>query len=67
MQSFKEYRDAHNAAVDLANLLKRDVGILRAKEYTSNVFQVFGLPNPANRCGFELRCEVVAPNTPKSA
>lgn len=64
MQSFKEWKDAHTAAVRLARQLGREVGVLKAKEYTSTVYQVIHLPKPQNRQGFELRCEVVAPSDP---
>ena len=64
MQSFKDYREAHTAAVLLAQQLGREVGILKAKEYTSTVFQVMHLPRPENRYGLELRCEVVGPTDP---
>ncbi len=65
MQSFRDWKEAHSAAVELARKLNRDVGILKAKEYSSTVFQVFSLPKPENRYGFELRCEVVHPTDPK--
>lgn len=64
MASFKDWKDAHNAAVDLARTLGREVGIYKTKEYTSEVYQVIHLPKPQNRQGFELRCEVVAPSDP---
>jgi hypothetical protein len=39
----------------------RDFGLLKAKEFSGPVYQVFGLPLPHNRSGFELRCQVVSP------
>lgn len=33
-------------------------------EKVYNGFTTFGLPRPANRYGFELRCEVVRPSDP---
>ena len=66
-QFFKHWRDAHHAACDLADLLGRDVGISKATEYTTPGFSVHSLPRPENRCGFELRAEVVTPGTPKAA
>lgn len=64
MQSFREWKDAHTAAVALARELRREVGLLKATEYGKPVFQVFNLPKPENRQGFELRCEVVRPSDP---
>jgi hypothetical protein len=67
MASFKEWKDAHTAAVTLARQLGREVGILKAKEYTATVFQVIHLPKPENRQGFELRAEIVRPSDPYGA
>lgn len=64
MKSFNNWKEAHNNAVELANLCKRDVGIARAKEFGREVFNTFLLPNKENRFGHELRCEVVSSNTP---
>ena len=63
-QFFTEYRDAHAAALSLAKLLGRETGIEAAKEYTRAGFNVHSLPRPENRCGFELRCELVRPDDP---
>jgi len=57
------YIEAFNRAVDQANRLQMDVGILRNKLF--NTYDVFLLPKPANRSGHELRAEVVRPGTPK--
>jgi hypothetical protein len=64
MASFKDWKEAHTAAVMLARQLNKEVGILKAKEYSSTVFQVMSLPKPENRYGFELRCELVNPSDP---
>jgi hypothetical protein len=64
MKVFKEWKAAHTEAVNIARLLGHDVGLLKAKEYDKDVFQVFPLPKPQNRAGFELRCEVVGPTDP---
>ncbi len=61
MQSFRDWKEAHDAAVLLARQLGREVGVLKAKEYAATVYQVIHLPKPENRQGFELRCEVVRP------
>lgn len=64
MQVYREWKEAHTGAVKLARLLGREVGLLKAKEYACDVFQVFPLPKPENRQGFELRAEVVRPSDP---
>ena len=58
------WKAAHTAAVELARLLKREVGIEKANEYGKQVFRVHTLPRPENRYGFELRCEIVRPSDP---
>lgn len=63
-QSFREWKVAHTAAVELARLLKRETGIEKAKEFGKEVYRVHSLPKPENRCGFELRCEIVRPGDP---
>ena len=59
MKPTKDYRDARARAQALANRLGADVGL----EYNSlfREYSIFGLPRKANRCGHELRCEVVYP------
>jgi len=64
MKSFNNWKEAHTNAVELANLCKRDVGISKSKEFGKEVFNTFLLPNKENRCGRELTCEIVSPNTP---
>jgi hypothetical protein len=59
-----DWKAAHTAAVELARLLKRETGIEKAKEFGREVFRVHSLPKPENRCGFELRCEIVRPGDP---
>ena len=56
-----DYHDAYDAAVDDARRYKCDIGI----EKLGGQFRVFMLPKPENRCGFELRCEVVTPDSPR--
>ena len=58
------WKAAHTAAVELARLLQRETGIEKAKEFGKEVFRVHSLPNPENRCGFELRVEIVRPSDP---
>ena len=64
MSAFKDWKDAHTAAVNLARLLKRETGIEKAYEFGNLVYRVHSLPKPENRCGFELRCEIVRPSDP---
>ena len=66
MKRFTDYKDAQDCAIDIANDCHRDVGIRACKEFGKAGFNVFLLPNKENRRGFELCCEVVTPNTPKS-
>lgn len=57
------YAEAFNRAVDQANRLNMDVGVLRNR--VMGGYDVFLLPQPKNRSGHELRAEVVRPGTPK--
>lgn len=60
----RQYEEAFNEAVETANRLNMDVGLMR------NGFggwSTFLLPRPENRRGEELRCQVVTPGTPRSA
>lgn len=63
---YNNYDEAFNAAIDLSNLCKIDVGLEKAIEFNRKVYRIFMLPKKENRCGFELRCQVIIPNTPKS-
>jgi len=55
---FTEYFKAHKAAIQLAKLIKRDVGLGKS----CGGYTIFSLPNSENRYGHELRCEVVTPD-----
>lgn len=66
MNSHFLYKNAFNHAVDKANSCNCDVGIQKAREFGSTVYNVFLLPKPENRYGHELTCEVVRPGTPKA-
>lgn len=59
-----EWKDAHASAVQLARLLGRETGIEKGRQFGKDIYLVHSLPKPHNRCGFELRCEVVAPSDP---
>jgi hypothetical protein len=62
---YSQYRDAFNAACDLARKQGREVGLEKFKEFGKPGFRVFNLPNPKKRYGFETRCQVVGPTEPK--
>ena len=59
---FSDWKEAHTAAVLYARLVKRDVGIWRQFEFGKDGYNIRSLPNPENRYGHELRCEVVSPS-----
>lgn len=59
------YTEALADAIDLANLTKREIGIEKLPGIKT-AYSTRILPNPENRCGFELRCEIVRPGTPHS-
>lgn len=61
---YATWKAAHTAAVLLARQLKREVGILRQEEFGFDGYNLYSLPQPKNRYGFELRCEVVRPDDP---
>lgn len=66
MDVFSDWKDAHNSAQRQANLYARDMGVEKANEFGKTVYRVKMLPNPENRYGWELRCEVVHPYLPKA-
>ena len=55
------YEEAFNQAVEMANRLNMDVGLMRN---ALGGWSIFLLPLPENRRGGELRCQVVTPGTP---
>lgn len=61
---FRDWKQAHAAAVKLARELGKEVALEKFKEYNTPGFRVFSLPAAKFRQGFELRCEVVAPTDP---
>ncbi len=68
MSFHREYRDAFNAACDLARQMQREVGLEKADNpLDGKGFRVISLSKPENRYGFELRCQVVTPTEPKMA
>lgn len=60
---FDYYATAHAAAQESANHVRIDIGIERVDGPLGKGFKVFMLPKPINRSGFELRCEVVQPDS----
>lgn len=64
MSFHKEYRDAFNAAVTMARLRQREMGLEKVDGPLERGFRVISLPNPGNRYGHELRCQVVSPDEP---
>ena len=65
MSFHRKYEDAFNAAVRMARLLRREVGLEKGDNpLDGKGFRVFSLPKPANRCGHELRCQIVRPDEP---
>jgi hypothetical protein len=56
------YTAARAQAQSEANRFNRPMGIERAREFGREVFRVKMIPkNPAQRFGWETRCEVVEP------
>jgi hypothetical protein len=66
MSRHDTWEEAHEAALKLARLLNRETGILRQQEFGRDGYNVYSLPRPENRCGFELRCEIVRPTDPST-
>lgn len=64
-ERFTSYDDAYDAARVKADQAGRAYGILRQREFGRDGFNVFCLPRPGNRFGFELRAEVVEPGSPR--
>lgn len=59
----KTYGETFNEAVEMANRLNMDVGLMK------NAFggwSILLLPLPENRRGEERRCQVVMPGTPRT-
>ena len=60
---FATWKEARDAAAIQARASGREVGLERLPSplECGRDWRVFALPNPQNRQGFELRCEVVRP------
>jgi hypothetical protein len=63
---FVTWKEAHHAAIDLANECSMDSGIEKSREFGKEVFIVKLLPRPENCQGGECFMERVKPGTPKS-
>lgn len=61
MKQFAAYQDARDYAQTLANETQIACGIEKETSAWHTVYVVRILPRPENRCGSELRCEVVQP------
>jgi len=66
MTAHDTWKEAHQAASEMADRLGRDVGIEAVEEYGKKKYRVMMLPRPENRSGYELRVEVVSPGTPRA-
>jgi hypothetical protein len=55
------YEKVHAYAQQMANKLGREMGIEKMREFGATVYSAKMLPNPENRAGWELRCEIVRP------
>lgn len=61
----RSYPVAYNEAVRFATFHKREVGLEKVREFNAVGYVFFLLPNPENRTGRELTCEVVLPGQPE--
>jgi hypothetical protein len=61
MKVFTTWKSAHTYAIELARQCKMSAGIEKSREFNKEIFLVKLLPRPENRCGHELRMEVVEP------
>lgn len=60
-----EYIQAHNYAVKMARQLNVCYGIEKMNQFGKTVYSVKMIPtNPQKRCGWEMRCEVITPESP---
>lgn len=64
MHTSPNYETTRRGAQEMANQSGHDVGIEKRNEFGATVYSASYLPKPENRCGWELRCEVVQPDTP---
>lgn len=60
-KAFDTYKPAREHAQANANRYQLAYGVERTIELGRVVFVVRMLPSPENRCGAELRCEIVQP------
>lgn len=62
-----DYALVHSYAQEMANKLGRETGVEKLREFGCTVYNCILLPNPENRQGHELRCEIVYPATAKGS
>ena len=60
-QNFPDYKAARDYAEDKVRTVRQAYGIAKAEGPLQSGFNVFMLPSPKNRFGFELRCEALEP------
>jgi len=65
---FTDYIEAHNYAVENAKKYNQCYGIEKMNQFGKNGFSVKMVSNnPNNRTGWEIRCEIVTPDSPTYA
>ena len=63
--TFTDYFEAHDFAVNKARLLNMCYGIEKMNQFGKQVYSVKMIPtDPQKRFGWEVRCEVVTPESP---
>ena len=62
LDGFATYQEARAAAQQYANATGSSLGLEKPGKYGDGRWYPRMLPHKANRCGWELRCEVVAPD-----
>ena len=62
----KTYEEAFAIAVERSRQSHSDIGIENLSGPLGPNFNVFALPNPGNRFGRDLRCQVVPADSPHS-
>lgn len=65
MHTSPNYETTRKGAQEMANKSGMDVGIEKRCEFGASVFSASFLPKAENRCGWELRCEVIKPEVHK--
>ena len=66
-QSFENYAEAYNAAVELGRQCKMDTSVRKCREFGRTVYNVNLLPKPEFRFGRDTEGEVVPLGAPLMA